>query len=79
MDISQMSDEALLQREPIARIQAWDAKSDHARAGDEWCAMQAECKRRGLSSSTEWTDFWPTSPRAKAMRVAAGLREPKQE
>ena len=80
MDANSMTDDELLQREPIARIQVWDAKSnDHTRAGDEWCALQAECKRRGLPSSTTWTDFWPTSPRAKALRVSAGLREPEQK
>ena len=78
MDPNALSDDELLRREPIARIQAWDAKTDnHARAGADWCALQAECKRRELASSTTWPDFWPTSPRAKAMRVAAGLREPK--
>ena len=80
MNLGELSDELLLKSEPIARIQAWDAKTnDHARAGAEWCALQAECRRRGLASSTTWTDFWPTSPRAKAMRIAAGLREPVED
>ena len=80
LDPNKLSGKELLAQEPIARIRAWDAKAnDHARAGADWCALQAECNRRGLESSTAWTDFWPRSPRAKAMRIAAGLREPKQE
>lgn len=80
MDLSNMTDEELLQREPIARLIAWDSKSaGHAKTGEDWCALQAECKRRGLASSTTWTDFWPTSPRAKALRVSAGLKEPKSD
>lgn len=79
MEPTKMTDAELLEREPIARIMAWDAKKDHAAAGEKWCEFQSECKRRGLASSTTWPDFWPTSPRAKALRVAAGLREPKRE
>ena len=75
-----ISDEELLRREPIARLKAWDAKSDNRSwTADEWLALQTECKRRGLATSTTWTDFWPTSPRAKALRVTAGLREPEQK
>ena len=77
MDPSKLSDDELLEREPLARIRAWDGKrNDHAKAANEWGALQMECQRRGLASSTTWTDFWPRSPRAKALRAAAGMREP---
>lgn len=73
-----MTDDELLAQEPLARIRAWDAKSnDYARAADEWGRLHDECRKRGLQSSTAWADFWPTSQRAKALRVAHGLREPK--
>ncbi len=69
-----MTDAELLQAEPLARIRAWDAKDgNYARAADEWGALQAECARRGLQSSTSWVDFWPTSDMAKALRAAHGL------
>lgn len=73
-----MTDEELLKREPIARILAWDMKTgNYSRAADDWFALHAECQSRGLQSSVTWPDFWPTSPRAKALRVEAGLRDPK--
>ena len=71
-----MTDEELLAAEPLARIRAWDAKSENYEwkyRADEWCKLQRECIDRGLQSSTSWTDFWPTSPRAKALREANGL------
>lgn len=71
-----MSDDELLAAEPIARIRAWDANSQNdewALRANEWMKLHRECLNRGLQSSTSWDDFWPTSPRAKALRQAHGL------
>lgn len=68
-----MTDAELMAEEPLARIRAWDAKNGYSRAADEWIALHRECIARHLPVSTAWPDFWPTSPRAKAMRFAHGI------
>jgi hypothetical protein len=77
MSVKQLIDEELLRLEPLARIDAWDAKKNFDAPAKRWCELAAECERRGLTYSTSWADFWPTSPRAKQLRRENGRSEPK--
>ena len=71
----ELSDAALLEAERAMRIQAWLAPKAlggdmhnptimpgcdaHARWGAEWAELHRECRRRGLSPSTDDPTFRP--------------------